>query len=250
MPTACNCNCSGSGTSARSVSIGLQDEKIWIDLSNTKLATLGLPLAAVQKALEEQNAVASSGFFETASDRVQLRVSGRFDSVEEIRDFPIRVGDRTFRIGDVAEVRRGFNDPPAPRMRFMGEDAIGLAVAMKPGGDILVLGKALETEFARLQQSLPAGLELRKVSDQPAAVRTGVGEFIRVLAEALVIVLLVSFFSLGLRTGLVVALSIPLVLAMTFAAMHYFGIGLHKISSAPWCWRWDCWWTTRSSRWR
>lgn len=230
--------------------IGLQDEKIWIDLSNTKLATLGLPLAAVQKALEEQNAVASSGFFETASDRVQLRVSGRFDSVEEIRDFPIRVGDRTFRIGDVAEVRRGFNDPPAPRMRFMGEDAIGLAVAMKPGGDILVLGKALETEFARLQQSLPAGLELRKVSDQPAAVRTGVGEFIRVLAEALVIVLLVSFFSLGLRTGLVVALSIPLVLAMTFAAMHYFGIGLHKISSAPWCWRWDCWWTTRSSRWR
>lgn len=210
--------------------IGLQDEKIWIDLSNTKLATLGLPLAAVQKALEEQNAVASSGFFETASDRVQLRVSGRFDSVEEIRDFPIRVGDRTFRIGDVAEVRRGFNDPPAPRMRFMGEDAIGLAVAMKPGGDILVLGKALETEFARLQQSLPAGLELRKVSDQPAAVRTGVGEFIRVLAEALVIVLLVSFFSLGLRTGLVVALSIPLVLAMTFAAMHYFGIGLHKIS--------------------
>ena len=115
-------------------------------------------------------------------------------------------------------------------MRFMGEDAIGLAVAMKPGGDILVLGKALETEFARLQQSLPAGLELRKVSDQPAAVRTGVGEFIRVLAEALVIVLLVSFFSLGLRTGLVVALSIPLVLAMTFAAMHYFGIGLHKIS--------------------
>ncbi|RCI69603.1 AcrB/AcrD/AcrF family protein, partial [Pseudomonas aeruginosa] len=109
-------------------------------------------------------------------------------------------------------------------------DAIGLAVAMKPGGDILVLGKALETEFARLQQSLPAGLELRKVSDQPAAVRTGVGEFIRVLAEALVIVLLVSFFSLGLRTGLVVALSIPLVLAMTFAAMHYFGIGLHKIS--------------------
>ncbi len=124
--------------------IGLQDEKIWIDLSNTKLATLGLPLAAVQKALEEQNAVASSGFFETASDRVQLRVSGRFDSVEEIRDFPIRVGDRTFRIGDVAEVRRGFNDPPAPRMRFMGEDAIGLAVAMKPGGDILVLGKALK----------------------------------------------------------------------------------------------------------
>ncbi|WP_277051726.1 efflux RND transporter permease subunit [Zestomonas thermotolerans] len=210
--------------------IGLQEEKVWIELSNTKLATLGLPLAAVQQALEEQNAVASAGFFETASDRVQLRVSGKFDSVKEIRDFPIRVGDRTFRIGDVAEVYRGFNDPPAPRMRFMGEDALGIAVSMKQGGDILVLGKALEQEFARLQETLPAGMQLRKVSDQPAAVKMGVGEFVRVLAEALVIVLLVSFFSLGLRTGLVVALSIPLVLAMTFAAMHYFGIGLHKIS--------------------
>ncbi|MFZ6045052.1 efflux RND transporter permease subunit [Pseudomonas sp. CR3202] len=210
--------------------LGLQDEKIWIELSNTKLATLGLPLAAVQQALEEQNAVATAGFFETPSDRVQLRVSGRFDSVREIRDFPIRVGDRTFRIGDVAEVRRGFNDPPAPRMRFMGEDAIGLAVSMKAGGDILVLGQALESEFARLQENLPAGMQLRKVSDQPAAVKTGVGEFVRVLAEALIIVLLVSFFSLGLRTGLVVALSIPLVLAMTFALMYYLGIGLHKIS--------------------
>ncbi|MED5607010.1 efflux RND transporter permease subunit [Pseudomonas sp. JH-2] len=210
--------------------VGLQDEKIWIDLSNTKLATLGLPLAAVQKALEEQNAVSATGFFETASDRVQLRVTGRFDSVEDIRQFPIRVGDRTFRIGDVAEVHRGFNDPPAPRMRFMGEDAIGIAVSMKSGGDILVLGKALENEFQRLQQNLPAGMELRKVSDQPAAVREGVGEFVRVLAEALIIVLLVSFFSLGLRTGLVVALSIPLVLAMTFVCMRYFDIGLHKIS--------------------
>ncbi|CRI55635.1 efflux RND transporter permease subunit [Pseudomonas sp. CCOS 191] len=210
--------------------IGLQDEKIWIELSNVKLATLGVPLAAVQQALREQNAVSTAGFFETPSERLQLRVSGRFDSVEQIRQFPIRIGDRTFRIGDVAEVQRGFNDPPAPRMRFMGEDAIGLAVSMKDGGDILVLGKALEGEFARLAQSLPAGMELRKVSDQPAAVKAGVGEFVQVLVEALAIVLLVSFFSLGLRTGLVVALAIPLVLAMTFAAMHYFGIGLHKIS--------------------
>lgn len=210
--------------------LGLQDEKIWIELSNTKLATLGLPLGVVQQALDEQNAVTSAGFFETASDRVQLRVTGRFESVEQIRDFPIRVAERTFRIGDVAEVKRGFNDPPAPRMRFMGEDAIGLAVSMKSGGDILVLGEALEGEFARLQETLPAGMQLRKVSDQPAAVKTGVGEFVQVLTEALIIVLLVSFFSLGLRTGLVVALSIPLVLAMTFAAMYYLDIGLHKIS--------------------
>ena len=125
---------------------------------------------------------------------------------------------------------RGFSDPPAPRMRFMGEDAIGIAVSMRDGGDILKLGKALEGDFARLQQTLPAGMQLRKVSDQPLAVTRSVDEFVKVLTEAVVIVLLVSFLSLGLRTGAVVALSIPLVLAMTFAAMHYFGIGLHKIS--------------------
>ncbi|WP_419711783.1 efflux RND transporter permease subunit [Pseudomonas sp. NFX224] len=210
--------------------LGLQDEKIWIELSNVKLATLGLPLAAVQQALEEQNAVSTAGFFETTSERLQLRVSGNFQTVDEIKNFPIRVADRTFRISDVANVRRGFNDPPAPRMRFMAQDAIGLAVAMKDGGDILVLGKALEVEFARIQKNLPAGMQLRKVSDQPAAVKTGVGEFVQVLVEALAIVLLVSFFSLGVRTGMVVALAIPLVLAMTFACMYYLGIGLHKIS--------------------
>ncbi len=210
--------------------IGLQDEKIWIELSNVKLATLGVPLEAVRQALEAQNAVSAAGFVETISDRVQLRVTGSFETVKEIRDFPIRVAGRTFRIGDMAEVHRGFNDPPAPRMRFMGEPAIGLAVSMKSGGDILILGEALQQEFARLQQELPAGMQLRKVSDQPAAVKTSVGEFVKVLIEALVIVLLVSFFSLGVRTGLVVALSIPLVLAMTFAAMNYLDIGLHKIS--------------------
>ncbi|MEL7558088.1 efflux RND transporter permease subunit [Stutzerimonas chloritidismutans] len=210
--------------------IGLQDEKIWIELSNVKLANLGVPLEAVKQALEAQNTVMSAGFVETPSDRVQLRVTGSFDTVKQIRDFPIRVAGSTFRIGDVAEVYRGFSDPPAPRMRFMGEPAIGLAVSMKSGGDILVLGESLQTEFARLQQELPAGMQLRKVSDQPAAVKTGVGEFVQVLIEALIIVLLVSFFSLGVRTGLVVALSIPLVLAMTFATMHYLDIGLHKIS--------------------
>ena len=210
--------------------VGLQEEKIWIELSNVKLATLGVPLEAVQQALEAQNTVMSAGFAETATDRVRLRVTGSFETVEQIREFPIRVAGNTFRIGDVAEVYRGFSDPPAPRMRFMGEPAIGLAVSMKAGGDILLLGEALQQEFARLQNDLPAGMQLRKVSDQPAAVKAGVGEFVQVLIEALAIVLLVSFFSLGVRTGLVVALSIPLVLAMTFATMHYLDIGLHKIS--------------------
>ncbi len=210
--------------------LGLQDEKIYIELSNTKLASLGIPLASVQQALDEQNAVVPASFFETAGERVQMRVGGRFDSVQSIRDFPIRAGDRTFRLGDVAKVTRGFSDPPAPRMRYMGEDATGLAVSMRDGGDILKLGKSLETEFARLQKTLPTGMRLHKVSDQPLAVSRSVDEFVKVLAEAVAIVLLVSFLSLGLRTGTVVALSIPLVLAMTFAAMHWFGIGLHKIS--------------------
>jgi multidrug efflux pump len=210
--------------------IGLQDQKVWIELSNTKLATLGIPLSVVQQALEQQNAMTSAGFFETTSDRVQLRVSGEFASVKDIRDFPIQAGGRTLRLGDIAEVRRGFADPSAPKMRFMGQDAIGLAVAMKSGGDIIALGKTLDAEFERLQKTLPLGMELRKVSDQPHAVRESVGEFVTVLTEAVVIVLVVSFFSLGLRTGLVVAVSIPLVLAMTFALMHYFNIGLHKIS--------------------
>lgn len=210
--------------------LGLQDEKIWIELSNTRLASMSLPLQLVQKALEEQNSVSAAGFFETATDRVQLRVSGQFETVEHIREFPIRIGERTFRLGDIAEVRRGFNDPAAPRVRFMGDDALAIAVAMRDGGDILLLGKALEEEFARLQDMLPVGMQLRKVSDQPAAVKESVGEFVQVLVEALIIVLLVCFFSLGFRTGLVVALSIPLVLAMTFTLMYYLGIGLHKIS--------------------
>jgi len=210
--------------------VGLQDEKVWIEVSNTRLATLGIPIAAVQQALAEQNALVPAGFFETDSARVQLRVDGAFESVDAIRDFPIRAGDRTVRLGDIATVERGFADPAAPRMRFMGEDAIGIAVAMHDGGDILKLGTRLESEFARLQETLPAGMELRQVSDQPRAVRDSVGEFVKVLAEAVIIVLLVSFVSLGFRTGLVVAVSIPLVLAMTFIAMDQFDIGLHKIS--------------------
>jgi len=210
--------------------LGLQEEKIWVELASGRLASLGLSPLAVQQALQGQNAQVDSGFFETESERITLRVSGRIGSVQEIRDLPLRIGERSFRLGDIAEVRRGLNDPMAPRMRFMGEDAIGLAVSMKEGGDILQLGKTLDKEFKRLQNLLPLGMQLHKVSDQPQAVRSSVGEFVRTLAEALVIVLVVSFFSLGWRSGLVVALSIPLVLSITFAIMWYFDIGLHKIS--------------------
>ena len=210
--------------------VGLQDEKVWIELSNTRLATLGVSMQQVQQALADQNAVTGTSFFETATDRVQLRVTGQFNDIEAIRQFPIRAGDRTVHLGDIAEVKRGFADPASPKMRFMGEEAIGLAVAMKDGGDILKLGANLDAEFERLQKTLPAGMQLRKVSDQPQSVEESVGEFVQVLTEAVLIVLLVSFFSLGLRTGLVVGVTIPLVLAMTFFVMHYFDIGLHKIS--------------------
>lgn len=210
--------------------VGLQDEKVWIELSNTRLATLGVSMQQVQQALADQNALTGTSFFETATDRVQLRVTGQFNDIDAIRQFPIRAGDRTVHLGDIAEVKRGFADPASPKMRFMGEEAIGLAVAMKDGGDILKLGANLDAEFERLQKTLPAGMQLRKVSDQPQSVEESVGEFVQVLTEAVVIVLLVSFFSLGLRTGLVVGVTIPLVLAMTFFVMHYFDIGLHKIS--------------------
>ncbi|ANF82924.1 multidrug transporter AcrB [Acinetobacter sp. NCu2D-2] len=210
--------------------IGLQDQKIWIEISNTKAAQLGVPITTIQQALQQQNAMANAGFFETASDRIQVRVSGALASVEELQQLPLHVNGKTIQLGDVAEVYRGFTDPAQPRMRFMGENGIGIAVSMRKNGDIIALGKNLEKEFSRLQKTLPLGMQLQKVSDQPVAVKRSINEFMKVLAEAVIIVLLVSFFSLGFRTGLVVAFSIPLVLAMTFAGMNLFDVGLHKIS--------------------
>ena len=210
--------------------VGLQDQKIWIEISNTKSAQMGIPVTAIQEALQKQNSIVSAGFFETHSDRIQVRVSGQLKDVDQLKNMPLLVGDKTIQLGDVAEVYRGFSEPAQPRMRFMGENGIGIAVSMRKGGDIIALGKSLETSFTELQKSLPLGMTLEKVSDQPVAVQRSIHEFIKVLAEAVIIVLLVSFFSLGFRTGLVVAFSIPLVLAMTFAGMNLFDVGLHKIS--------------------
>ncbi len=210
--------------------IGLQDEKIYIELSNAKIATLGVAFNEVVAALDAQNAVVPAGSFETGSDRIYMRATGAFDSVEAIRKMSIRAGDRLFKLGDIATVTRGFSDPAAPKMRFMGEPVIGLGVSMVKGGDIIRLGQRLHEETDRISAGLPLGLEMHQVADQPKAVQRSIAEFVRSLAEAVIIVLAVSFFSLGFRTGAVVALSIPLVLAMTFAAMKYFGIDLHKIS--------------------
>jgi len=210
--------------------IGEQDEKIYVELANAKLATLGVEPAAVFAALAQQNAVAATGSFETPTDRIYIRASGALDSVESVKAIAIRANGRLFRLGDFASVYRGFADPPQPRMRFMGKEALGVAVSMVPRGDIIELGKSLDGEIEHIERELPVGLELDRVNNQPATVKRSVGEFTRSLAEAVTIVLVVSFLSLGLRTGLIVALSIPLTLFVTFLFMYYAGVDLHKIS--------------------
>jgi multidrug efflux pump subunit AcrB len=209
---------------------GVQDEKIFIEVSHAKLATLGLNPLAIFDALQRQNAMTPSGFYETPSDRVRIRVSGDFESVENIREIGIQAGGRLFRLGDIASVGRGFADPPAPRMRVQGHDAIGIGVAMNRGGDVIRLGERLHATRERLQRQLPLGIDLHVVADQPQIVRESMNLFMSSLGEAVLIVLIVSFISLGLRTGAVVALSIPLVLAVTFLLMYAAGIDLQRIS--------------------
>ena len=209
---------------------GEQPERIFIELSNTKLATFGLSLRDFVDALAEQNALTGAGFFETADERVWLRPSGAFDDVEAIADTLIRAQGRAFRLGDVAAVKRGFADPPAERMRFMGEDGLGLGVSMRAGGDIIARGRGLDDAVERIGAQLPVGVRLERVADQPRTVQRSVGEFVTVLAEAVVIVMIVSLLSLGFRTGVVVLIIIPVVLAITFLFMNIFGVGLHKIS--------------------
>ncbi|MBW7862165.1 MAG: efflux RND transporter permease subunit [Rhodocyclaceae bacterium] len=209
---------------------GEQPQRVYIELSNTKLATFGLNLRDFAAALASQNTMSGAGFFETADDRIWVRPSGAFDDLDSIRDTVIRARGRSFRLGDVAEVRRGFADPPRERLRYMGVDALGIGVSMRDGGDIIALGRHLDEALARITAQLPVGLELERVADQPMAVKRSVSEFVKVLAEAVIIVMAVSLLSLGLRTGVVVLVIIPVVLAITFLFMHLLDIGLHKIS--------------------
>ncbi|MBS0507024.1 MAG: efflux RND transporter permease subunit [Proteobacteria bacterium] len=223
---------------------GVQPEKIWIEVSQKRLAQLGLDQAGVLQQLGSQNAVESAGTIQTPQDVVQVRVGGQFTSVEQLRAMPIRApqSQAQLRLGDIAEVHRGYVDPPDVKVRFQGQEVIALGISMTKGGDIIALGKALRAAVADIQKRLPAGVELAQVQDQPAAVAESVNDFVKVLIEAVVIVLAVSFVSLGLhkggrlgwyvdwRPGMVVAITIPLVLALTFLAMYYLGIGLHKVS--------------------
>ena len=224
---------------------GAQPEKVFIELSGQRLAQLGLDLNTVIAQIGAQNAVENAGVLDAGSQNLQVRVGGQFGSLEALRQLPLRVVNpgtgvaSMTRLGDVATIRRGYIDPPAVKVRHQGREVIALGVSMAKGGDIIALGEALQARVARIRQDLPAGIELSQVQDQPVAVAKSVGEFVKVLVEAVVVVLAVSFISLGLHTrplridiwpGLVVALTIPLVLAITFVTMYYWGVGLHKIS--------------------
>ncbi len=210
--------------------IGEQDEKIYVEMSNARLALLGIDPAQIVQTLFAQNAVAAAGVFETATDRIYLRPTGAFDSLDAVRDIAIRANNRLFRLGDIADISRGYVDPPQQKMRWHGREALGIGVTMVKGGDVIDLGRALDARLVPVEARLPAGVEIGHVASMPRAVARSVREFLRSLAEAVTIVLAVSLVSLGLRTGLVVAVSIPLVLAMTFVFMDVFDIGLHKIS--------------------
>ena len=210
--------------------IGVQDEKIYLDVSPNRLASLGISVPQIAEALQKQNAVSPAGFVETESDRIRLRVGGAFDSVERVRAADLLVNGQHLRVGDIATVSRGLADPPAPQMRVAGQSAIGIGVVMDKGGNVIDLGDNLKQAMNGISAGLPAGIEVHVVADQPAVVRGSIRLFENSLTEAILIVLAVSFLSLGWRTGTVVALSIPLVLAITFFLMKVFGIDLQRIS--------------------
>jgi multidrug efflux pump subunit AcrB len=210
--------------------IGAQDEVIFLEFSTRQIAALGLDQQEVLRTLQAQNAITPSGVIQAGPERISMRVGGQFTSEESLRAINLRVNDRFFRLSDVATITRGYTDPPQSLFRVKGEPAIGLAIGMKPGANLLEFGETLKERMNRIIGELPIGVGVHLVSDQPVVVEHAVGGFTRALFEAVAIVLVVSFISLGMRAGFVVALSIPLVLAMTFVAMQYLGISLQRIS--------------------
>ena len=228
---------------------GAQAEKVFIEISQRRLAQLGLDMNQVIAQIGAQNAVEGAGALNAGSENLQVRVAGQFNSVDELKRLPIRAVNpatgvaSSMRLADIADIRRAYGDPPSVMVRHQGQQVVAIGVSMAKGGDIIQLGKRLRTAAAQLQQDLPVGITVTQVQDQPTAVTRSVGEFVRVLIEAVLIVLAVSFIALGLHTkprfpwfridiwpGLVVGITIPLVLAITFVAMFYWGVGLHKIS--------------------
>ena len=210
--------------------LGEQTPKIYVEFSYKKFAELGITFQQLSSALQGQNTIAPAGVLNTAEQAIPIRVDGQYDSVEQIENTQFRVGSRSFRLGDFARVYRGYDDPPITKIRHRGREAMALGIVMEKDADVLKVGEVLKTQLQQLRSSFPVGIEIEQITDQPKVVHEAVGDFVRSLAEAVLIVLLVSFFSLGLRTGMVVALTIPLVLGVTFLAMKWAGIQLQKIS--------------------
>lgn len=210
--------------------IGDQDEQIFIEFSHRKLSTLGVTPQQIFASVQRQSAMLRSGSIDTERDRIHIRVAKNFGGVEEIEAVPVEAAGRVFRLGDVANVTRGYESPPTQLMRFNGKPSVAIGVVMSKGGNVLELGKSLEAEIASIQRDVPAGVRIDTVAFQPHVVDESVGEFLKSFIEALIIVLVVSFLSLGLRTGIVVALSVPLVLAISLVLMQSIGMNLDRIS--------------------
>lgn len=209
---------------------GTQDEKIYVEFSNGKLATLGITTDQIFQSLARQNAVVPAGIVESAAQRVPLRVTGALDGANAVAETPVEANGRVFRLGDIATVTHGFADPPDFQVRQEGKPAIGIGVVMAKGANILELGPAVNTATTEFMAAVPQGFDLEQIADQPAVVDHAVGEFVHSFMEALTIVLFVSFLALGWRTGIVVALSVPLVLAIVFIIMNAMGLDLHRIT--------------------
>jgi multidrug efflux pump len=210
--------------------IGERPERIFIEFSHARLATLGLTPQQIFDSVTRQNAVVAGGAVDTASDRINLRVTGAFNGVDAIAAVPVQADGRVFRLGDIAQVKRGYEDPPGFLVRTGGKPALGLGVSMQDGANIVTLGENLKNAMRAITFELPVGIEVTQIADQPQIVEHSVSEFLRSFAEALAIVLVVSFLSLGWRTGIVVALSVPLVLAIVFVVMYAWGLDLHRIT--------------------
>ena len=210
--------------------IGTQDEVLYLNFSTRKLAALGIDQRQVMQALQAQNAVTPAGVIEAGPERISVRTSGQFASEKDLQTVNLKINDRFFRLADIAAIERGYVDPPSPMFRYNGQTAIGLAIGMKAGGNVQAFGAALKKRMDQVTQDLPIGVGVHTVSDQAVVVKKAVGGFTSALFEAVVIVLAVSFVSLGMRAGLVVACSIPLVLAMVFVFMEYSGITMQRIS--------------------
>lgn len=210
--------------------LGVQTEKVYVEIESAKLAELGISPTVLANALKSQNEMTPSGMIETSTDNVYLRYSGIFDDENAVKNTPIQANGKTFYLGDIATVERRYAEPGDTAMYYNGQPAVGIAVSMEDGGNIITLGNELKTAMTNIQSEMTAGLEIHQVSDQPKVVEESIDDFVSTLREAVIIVLAVSFLSLGLRTGMVVAGCIPLVLAAVFCGMYIFGIDLHKVS--------------------